>query len=83
VALPGMHGDPAFTALSTPGLRQVLARIGSPSVAVTRRALARGAIGRRATRLIPDAHLEVMPGRHAPFLDDRERCGALIDQLLR
>ena len=158
VALPGMRGDPAFTALSTPGVRQVLARIGSPSVAVTRRALARGAIGpratelapegffdvvhegmrqpgvrtamlshmwlamrlgrprpenflsdaelqqiaapvlmiwgdedsyggpeigRRASALIPDAHLEVMAGRHAPFLDDPQRCGALIDQLLR
>jgi pimeloyl-ACP methyl ester carboxylesterase len=158
VALPGMRGDPAFTALSTPGVRQLVARIGSPSVAVTRRALARGAIGpratelapdgffdvvhecmrqpgvrtamlshmwlamrlgrprpenflsdaelqqiaapvlmiwgdedpyggpeigRRASALIPDAHLEVMPGRHAPFLDDTQRCGALIDELLR
>jgi pimeloyl-ACP methyl ester carboxylesterase len=158
VALPGMRGDPAFTALSTPGVRQVLARIGSPSVAVTRRSLARGAIGRRAAELapvgffdvvhegmrqpgfrtamlshmwlamrlgrpraenflsdaelqhipvpvlmvwgdedpyggpeigrraaalIPNAHLEVIPGRHAPFLDDPQRCGALIDELLR
>ena len=158
VALPGMRGDPFFTALSTPGVRQVVARIGSPSVAVTRRSLARGAIGpraaelapdgffdvvhegmrqpgfrtamlshmwlamrlgrprpenflsdaelqhiaapvlmiwgdedpyggpeigRRAAALIPDAHLEVIPGRHAPFLDDPQRCGALIDQLLR
>jgi pimeloyl-ACP methyl ester carboxylesterase len=158
VALPGMRGDPAFTALSTPGVRQLVARVGSPSVAVTRRSLAHGAIGsraaelapdgffdvvhegmrqpgfrtamlshmwlamrlgrprpenflsdtelqhiaapvlmiwgdddpygdpeigRRAAALIPDAHLEVMPGRHAPFLDDPQRCGALIDQLLR
>jgi pimeloyl-ACP methyl ester carboxylesterase len=30
VALPGMRGDPAFTALSTPGLRQLVARISSP-----------------------------------------------------
>jgi pimeloyl-ACP methyl ester carboxylesterase len=156
VALPGMRGDPFFTALSTPGLRQLVARLGSPSVAVTRRSLARGAIGhaaerapdgffevvhegmrqpgfrtamlshmwlamrigrprpanfladadlrriavpvlmiwgaedpyggpeigRRATGIIPDARLEVMPGRHAPFLDDAERCGALIDGLL-
>jgi pimeloyl-ACP methyl ester carboxylesterase len=157
VALPGMHGDPFFTALSTPGLRQLVARLGSPSVAVTRRSLARGAIGshaaerapdgffevvhegmrqpgfrtamlshmllamrsgrprpanfladvdlrriavpvlmiwgeedpygapeigRRATGIIPDARLEVIPGRHAPFLDDGERCGALIDELL-
>jgi pimeloyl-ACP methyl ester carboxylesterase len=141
-----------------PGVRQVLARIGSPSVAVTRRALARGAIGpgatelapegffdvvhegmrqpgirtamlshmwlamrlgrprpenflsdtelqriaapvlmiwgdedpyggpeigRRAAGLIPDAQLEVVPGRHAPFLDDPQRCGVLIDQLIR
>ncbi len=157
VALPGMRGDAAFTALSTPGLRQLVARIGSPSVAVTRRALARGAIGPRATGLAPDgffdvvhegmrqpgfrtamlshmwlamrlgrprpenflsdaelqhiaapvlmvwgdedpyggpeigrraaalmpnAHLEVIPARHAPFLDDPQRCGALINQLL-
>jgi 2-hydroxy-6-oxonona-2,4-dienedioate hydrolase len=158
VALPGMHGDPAFTALSTPFLRQLVARIGSPNVATTRRAMARGVIGprgaerapdgffevvhegmrqpgfrtamlshmwlamrfgrprpenflseielrqlrvpvlmiwgnedpyggpeigQRACSLLPDAHLVVMPGRHAPFLDDPERCGALIDELLR
>ena len=158
VALPGMRGDPFFTALSTPGVRQVVARIGSPSVTVSRRSLARGAIGpraaelapdgffdvvhegmrqpgfrtamlshmwlamrlgrprpenflsdaelqriaapvlmiwgdddpygspeigRRAATLIPDANLEVMPARHAPFLDDPQRCGTLIDQLLR
>ena len=158
VALPGMHGDPFFTALSTPGLRQLAARIRSPNVATTRRSLARGVIGpraaerapdgffevvhegmrqpgfrtamlshmwlamrlgrprpenflsdaelrqltvpvlmiwgdedpyggpeigRRACALLPDARLEVIPGRHAPFLDDPERCGALIDDLLR
>ena len=158
VALPGMRGDASFTALSTPGLRRLVAWIGSPSVAVTRRALARGAIGpqaaelapdgffdvvhegmrqlgfrtamlshmwlamrlgrprprnflsdaelqhiaapvlmvwgdkdpyggpeigRRAGGLIPNARLEVVPGRHAPFLDDPKRCGALIDELLR
>jgi pimeloyl-ACP methyl ester carboxylesterase len=158
VALAGMHGDPAFTALSTPVVRHIVARIGSPSVAMTRRALARGAIGRRgaehapegffevvhegmrqpgfrtamlthmqlallvgrprpqnllsdtelrelavpvlmiwgdedpygppqigqrACALMPDARLEVIPGRHAPFLDDPERCGALIDDLVR
>lgn len=158
VALPGMHGDPAFTALSTPGLRRLITRIGSPNVATTRRALARGAIGpraaerapdgffevvhegmrqpgyrtamlthmhlamrfgrplpenvlsdpelqritapvlmiwgdedpyggpeigRRACEIIPAARLEVIPGRHAPFLDDPARCGALIDDLVR
>jgi pimeloyl-ACP methyl ester carboxylesterase len=158
VSLPGMHGDPFFTALSTPGLRHVVARIGSPSVAMTRRSLAGGAvghrgaerapdgffevvhegmhqpgfrtamlshmwlamrlgrprpenflsdaeleqiaapvlmiwgeedpyggpdIGRRAAQIIPNASLEVIPGRHAPFLDDAARCGALIDDLLR
>jgi 2-hydroxy-6-oxonona-2,4-dienedioate hydrolase len=158
VALPGMHGDPAFTALSTPFLRQLVARIRSPNVATTRRAMARGVIGprgaerapdgffevvhegmrqpgfrtamlshmwlamrfgrprpenflseielrqlrvpvlmiwgnedpyggseigQRACSLLPDAHLVVTPGRHAPFLDDPERCGALIDELLR
>jgi pimeloyl-ACP methyl ester carboxylesterase len=158
VALPGMRGDPFFTMLSTPGLRHLVARIGSPNVGVTRRSLARGAIGphaaerapdgffnvvhagmrqsgfrtamlshmwlamrfgrprpqnflsdaelqqiaapvlmiwgdedpyggpeigRLATTLIPDSHLEIVPGRHAPFLDDPERCGVLIDELLR
>ena len=37
-------------------------------------------IGRRATELIPDARLEVLPGKHAPFLDDPARCAALIRQ---
>ncbi|MFZ0377811.1 MAG: alpha/beta hydrolase [Solirubrobacteraceae bacterium] len=158
VALPGMHGDPFFTALSTPGVRQVAARIRSPNVATTRRTMARGVIGpraaarapdgffevvhegmrqpgfrtamlthmrlamrlgrpraenflsdaqlrqvkvpvlmiwgdedpyggpeigRRACGLLPDGRLEVIPGRHTPFLDDPEGCGALIDELLR
>jgi pimeloyl-ACP methyl ester carboxylesterase len=158
VALPGMHGDPFFTALSTPGLRQVVARIRSPNVAATRRSLARGVIGphaagqapegffevvhegmrqpgyrtamlthmqlamrfgrprpenflsdselrqltvpvlmiwgdedpyggpeigRRACELIPEARLETIPARHAPFLDQPERCSALIDDLIR
>jgi pimeloyl-ACP methyl ester carboxylesterase len=158
VALPGMHGDPAFTALSTPVVRQLVARIGSPNVAMTRRTMARGVIGpraaerapegffetvhegfrqpgfrtamlthmqlalrfgrprpenflsetelrhlampvlmiwgdedpyggpeigRRACALMPDSRLEVIPGRHAPFLDDPQRCGALIDDLVR
>jgi pimeloyl-ACP methyl ester carboxylesterase len=157
VALPGMRGDPSFTALSTPGLRHLFARIGSPSVALTRRAVARGVIGPRAAErapdgffevvhegirqpgvrtamlshmwlamrfgrprptnfisdaelrtlarpvlmiwgdedpcgspdigkhavaLLPDARLEVIPGRHAPFLDDPRRCGELINELL-
>ena len=41
VAVPGMHGDPFFTALSTPGLRRLVARIRSPNVATTRRSGAR------------------------------------------
>jgi pimeloyl-ACP methyl ester carboxylesterase len=156
VALPGMHGDPFFTALSTPGLRQLAARIRSPNVATTRRSLTRGVvgpraaerapdgffevvhegmrqpgfrtamlshmwlamrlgrprpenflseaelrqltvpvlmiwgdedpygapeIGQRASALLPDARLEVIPARHAPFLDDPERCGTSIDEL--
>ena len=40
-------------------------------------------IGRRAAALIHDAHLEIVPGRHALFLGDPERCGALIGELLR
>ena len=35
-------------------------------------------IGRRAAALIPGARIEVMPGNHAPFLDDPQRCAALI-----
>lgn len=38
-------------------------------------------IGQRACALIPDASLEIMPGLHTPFLDDPERCGALIHEL--
>jgi pimeloyl-ACP methyl ester carboxylesterase len=32
----------------------------------------------RAVRLMPDARLEVLPGGHAPFLDDPARCAELI-----
>jgi pimeloyl-ACP methyl ester carboxylesterase len=39
-------------------------------------------IGHRAGTRIPEARLEVVPGRHAPFLDDPERCGTLINELL-
>ena len=60
VALPGMHGDLAFTALSTPGVRRLVARIGSPSVAITRRALARGAIGPRGAERAPEGFFEVV-----------------------
>ena len=40
-------------------------------------------IGRRALEFLPDARLEVMPGRHAPFLDDAARCAALINDLVQ
>jgi pimeloyl-ACP methyl ester carboxylesterase len=158
LALPGIRADPYFTALSIPGLRHVVARMGPPSVAMTRRTMARGVVGPRgaalapdgffatvhegmrqpgfriamtshlwlawhmgrprpenvltddelreiaapvlmiwgeedpyggpemarpAAALIPDAQLEVIPGRHAPFLDDPQRCGALIGALLQ
>lgn len=39
-------------------------------------------IGRRAAALMPNARLEVMPGKHAPFLDDPERCAVLIRHAL-
>jgi len=32
----------------------------------------------RAAALMPDAAVEVLPGGHAPFLDDPERCAGLI-----
>jgi pimeloyl-ACP methyl ester carboxylesterase len=35
-------------------------------------------IAERAVQLMPQARLERMPGNHAPFLDDPERCGRLI-----
>jgi hypothetical protein len=34
-------------------------------------------VGERAASLMPDARLDVLPGRHAPFLDSG-RCAALI-----
>jgi pimeloyl-ACP methyl ester carboxylesterase len=36
-------------------------------------------IGRRAVAVMPDARLEIVPGGHAPFLDDPPRCAALIE----
>jgi pimeloyl-ACP methyl ester carboxylesterase len=158
LALPGIRSIAFFTALSTPGLRHVFARMRSRSVATTRRSMAGGVVGprgaalapdgffatvhegmrqpgfrtamtshlwlafrmgrprrenfltdaelreiaapvlmiwghqdpyggadmgRRAAALIPDAQLEVIAGRHAPFLDDAPRCGALIGELLQ
>jgi pimeloyl-ACP methyl ester carboxylesterase len=35
-------------------------------------------IGERAVAMMPRARLEKIPGNHAPFLDDPERCGRLI-----
>jgi pimeloyl-ACP methyl ester carboxylesterase len=36
------------------------------------------AIGQRAAAVMPQATVEVVPGNHAPFLDDPERCAAVI-----
>lgn len=60
VALPGMHGEPFFTALSPPGVRHVVARLRSPSVAVTRRSLARGVIGPHAAHGAPAGFFAVV-----------------------
>ena len=35
-------------------------------------------VGERAVKLMPDARLDVLPGGHAPFLDDPARCAELI-----
>jgi pimeloyl-[acyl-carrier protein] methyl ester esterase len=35
-------------------------------------------LGARATELMPDGHLVVVPGGHAPFLDEPQRSAALI-----
>jgi pimeloyl-[acyl-carrier protein] methyl ester esterase len=35
-------------------------------------------IGERAVALMPDATLEVIPGGHAPFLDDPRRCAEVV-----
>ena len=34
-------------------------------------------IGERAAAVMPDARLHVLPGGHAPFLDDPQRCGRI------
>jgi pimeloyl-ACP methyl ester carboxylesterase len=38
------------------------------------------AIGERAAALMPRARLETIPGNHAPFLDDPERCAGLATE---
>ena len=157
LAFPGVHGDPFFTALTTPGVGRLVSRLRPPGTRVLRASMRRGAlgpraeantpdewfetaiatmrmpawrpamvshlglafragrarpgnhfsdaelrritapvlfiwgdkdayggpdIGRRACTVMPDARLEVLPGGHAPFLDDPERCGTLIDDFL-
>ena len=36
------------------------------------------AVVERAAALMPDARVEVLPGGHAPFLDDPARCASLV-----
>ena len=36
------------------------------------------AVCERAAALMPDARVEVLPGGHAPFLDDPARCASLV-----
>jgi len=38
------------------------------------------AIGERAVSLMPHARLDVIPGNHAPFLDDPRGCAQLIHE---
>jgi pimeloyl-ACP methyl ester carboxylesterase len=40
------------------------------------------AIGERAVALMPHARMETLPGNHAPFLDDPERCARLVGEFL-
>lgn len=152
VALPGMHGDPGFTAMTLPVVGAVVSRLTPPTTGTARRAMlaaigrpgvdrtpdewfdvvrlgmrvpghrvamrshlllalrsgrplpgnaftdgelegmqtpvlfvwgeddayGKPEIGRRAAGLMPRARLVIMPGGHAPFLDDPERCAALV-----
>ena len=39
-------------------------------------------IGRRAVASMPDARLDVIPGNHAPFLDDPAHCASLIEDIV-
>jgi pimeloyl-ACP methyl ester carboxylesterase len=158
VALPGMHGDPYFTALTTPVIGSIVSRLPAPpSAGVVRKTMRKAigaetvarlpqeffevvrqimrqpgwkramrthlplalkagrqrvenaltdeelrrieapvlfiwgtddvygppSIGERAVAVMPNARLDVIPGGgHAPFLDDPQRCAALVEQLV-
>jgi pimeloyl-ACP methyl ester carboxylesterase len=156
LALPGMRGDPFFTAMTVPGLGRLVARLPAPPNAgvarrtmrkvlgphaadhtpeeffeVVRQGMRRPSwgramwshlnlamragrprpenflredelrriqarvvfvwgeddvyggpeIGRRAVALMPDARLELIPGGHAPFLDDPGLCARVAMEL--
>jgi pimeloyl-ACP methyl ester carboxylesterase len=60
-----------------------LARIGTPVRFVWGDADVYGppAIGERAVAVMPDARLDVIPGGHAPFLDDPRACALVVERL--
>jgi pimeloyl-ACP methyl ester carboxylesterase len=59
VALPGMHGDPFFTLVSTPGVGALAIRLTPPSTAIARRSMI-GVLGRAAVERTPDEWFEVV-----------------------
>jgi 2-hydroxy-6-oxonona-2,4-dienedioate hydrolase len=60
VALPGMHGDPFFTAMTTPVVGSIVSRLPPPPTAGVVRRTMRGAIGRDTVARLPDEVFEVI-----------------------
>jgi len=68
LALPGVRGEAYFTAMTTPGLGRLVARMPPPGIRMQRASMKRGALGPRAVERTPDEWFEVaratmsMPG---------------------
>jgi pimeloyl-ACP methyl ester carboxylesterase len=54
LAFPGVHGDPFFTAMTTPGFGRLVARMPQPGRRLMRASMRRGALGPRAEANTPD-----------------------------